>query len=50
MIHNLISLIKNLNSLDENEVYEIKIDDKFFKNNENEINDRINLLKLTFKI
>jgi len=50
VIHNLISLIKNLNSLDSNETYEIKIDDKFFKDNENEINDRIKSLKLTFVV
>ena len=46
----MISLIKNLNSLDENEKYEIKIDDVFFKVNEIEINNRIKLLKLPFKI
>ena len=39
VIHNLISLIKNLNSLDENETYEIRIDDQFFKDNENEIDN-----------
>ena len=50
VIHNLISLIKNLNSLDEKETYQIRIDDKFFKDNENEINNRIKSLKLTFGI
>ena len=48
VIHNLISLIKNLNSLDGNETYEIRIDDQFFKDNENEINKRIKSLKLSF--
>jgi Ribonuclease G/E len=50
VIHNLISLIKNLNSLDENETYEIRIDDQFFKDNETEINKRIKSLKLTFEV
>jgi len=50
VIHNLISLIKNLNSLDENESYEIKIDDQFFKDNEDEINKRVKLLKLNFEV
>ena len=50
VIHNLISLIKNLNSLDINESYEIRIDDKFFKANENEINTRVKSLKLSFEI
>ena len=48
--HNLISLIKNLNSLNENETYEIRIDDQFFKDNEDEINKRIKSLKLTFEV
>ena len=46
----MISLVKNLNSLDENESYEIRIDNKFFEDNENEINDRIKSLKLNFEI
>jgi len=50
VMHNLISLIKNLNSLNENETYDIRIDDKFFIDNKNEINKRIKSLKLTFEI
>ena len=50
VIHNLMSLIKNLNSLDEEAAYEIRINDKFFKDNENEINKRIKSLKLTFEV
>ena len=50
VIHNLMSLIKNFNSLEGNETYEIRIDDKFFKDNKNEINNRIKLLKLSFEI
>ena len=50
VIHNIISLIKNLNSLDENETYEIRIDNQFFKDNENEINKRIKSLKLNFEV
>jgi len=50
VIHNLISLIKNLNLLDENETYEIRIDDQFFIDNENEISKRIKSLKLTFEV
>ena len=45
-----MSLIKNFNSLEENETYEIRIDDKFFLDNKNEINSRIKSLKLTFEI
>ena len=45
-----MSLIKNLNSLDKIEAYEIRIDDQFLKDNENEINERIKALKLTFDI
>ena len=45
-----MSLIKNLNSLEENVAYEIRIDDKFFKDNKNEINNRIKSLKLTFEV
>ena len=33
-----------------NEAQEIRIDDKFFRDNENEINKRIKSLKLTFEI
>ena len=50
VIHNLISLIKNLNSLDEKISFEIKIDSKFYKDNENEIYKRIKSLNLNFDI
>ena len=50
IMHNLISLIKNLNFLEEKETFEIRIDHKFFKDNKNEIDKRIKALKLTFKI
>ena len=50
VIHNIISLIKNLNSLDENEIFEIRINDQFFNDYENEINNRIKSLKLTFEV
>ena len=39
-----------MNSLDKNEAYEIRIDDQFFNDNENEINKRIKSLKLTFEV
>ena len=50
VIHNLLSLIKNLNSLDENISYEIRIDDQFYKDNEKEITNRVKSLKLSFEI
>ena len=36
--------------MDDNESFEIKIDNKFYKENENEINKRIKSLKLNFEI
>jgi len=50
IIHNLLSLIKNLNSLDENISYEIRIDDQFYRDNEKEITNRVKSLKLSFEI
>jgi len=50
IIHNLLSLIKNLNSLDENISYEIRINEQFYTDNEKEITNRVKSLKLSFEI
>ncbi len=47
---NIINLIKNLNSLEKNDEFEIKIDKEFYKENKNELQKRIKLLKLKFLI
>ena len=47
---NIINLIKNLNSLEKNDEYEIKIDKEFFQKNQSELLKRIKLLKLKFSI
>jgi ribonuclease E len=50
IIHNIITLIKNLNSLDKTKEYEINIDKSFFSENKIEIIKRIKSLKLKFDI
>jgi ribonuclease E len=50
IIHNIITLIKNLNSLANAEKYEINIDKSFFTENKIEIIKRIKSLKLKFDI
>jgi ribonuclease E len=50
IIHNIITLIKNLNSLDKTREYEINIDKSFFSENKIEIIKRIKSLKLKFDV
>jgi len=50
IFHNILTLIKNLNSLEGKEDYEIQIDKEFFKENKTELLKRIKLLKLKFSI
>ena len=50
IIHNIITLIKNLNSLDITKEYEINIDKSFFGENKIEIIKRIKSLKLKFDV
>lgn len=50
IIHNIITLIKNLNSLEKTDDYEINIDKTFFTENKTEIIKRIKSLKLKFNI
>ena len=50
IIHNIITLIKNLNSLDKTKEYEINIDKSFFGENKIEIIKRIKSLKLKFDV
>ena len=50
IFHNIISLIKNLNSLDKNDEYEIQIDKIFFQENKVELIKRVKALKLKFDV
>ena len=50
IFHNIISLIKNLNSLDKNDEYEIQIDKTFFQENKSELVKRVKALKLKFNV
>ena len=50
IFHNIISLIKNLNSLDKTDEYEIQIDKIFFQENKVELIKRVKALKLKFDV
>ena len=50
ILHNIITLIKNLNSLEKPNDYEINIDKTFFIENKTEIIKRVKSLKLKFNI
>ena len=50
VFHNIITLIKNLNSIEKREVFEIRIDKKFFLENKDQLIKRIKSLKLKFSI
>ncbi len=50
IIHNIISIIKGINAIGNKDDIEIEIDDIFYKNNSKEINDKVSLIDLTFKI
>jgi len=50
IFHNIISLIKNLNSLDKTDEYEIQIDKTFFQENKVELLKRVKALKLKFNV
>jgi len=50
IFHNIISLIKNLNSLDKIDEYEIQIDKIFFQENKIELVKRVKALKLKFNV
>ena len=50
IFHNIVSLIKNLNSLDKNDEYEIQIDKTFFQENKVELVKRVKTLKLKFNV
>ena len=50
IFHNIISLIKNLNSLDKTDEYEIQIDKTFFQENKAELVKRVKALKLKFNV
>ena len=50
IFHNIISLIKNLNSLDKTDEYEIQIDKTFFQENNLVLIKRVKALKLKFNV
>ncbi len=50
IIHNIMSNIKGINAIGNTEEVEIQIDEKFFSENNKEINKKINLIKPSFKI
>ena len=50
IFHNIITLIKSLNSIDKKEEFEISIDKKFFIENKDQLIKRIKSLKLKFTI
>ena len=50
IFHNIITLIKNLNSIEKKEEFEINIDKNFFLENKDQLIKRIKLLKLKFSI
>ena len=49
-MHNIISNIKSINAIGNKDVVEIQIDEKFFSENNNEINKKINIIKPSFEI
>ncbi len=50
VIHNIISNIKGINAIGNKNVVEIQIDEKFFNENHKEINEKIKIIKPSFKI
>ncbi len=50
VIHNIISNIKGINAIGNKNVVEIQIDEKFFNENHEEINEKIKIIKPSFKI
>ena len=50
IMHNIISNIKSINAIGNKDVVEIQIDEKFFSENSNEINKKINIIKPSFEI
>ncbi len=50
IVHNIISNIKSINAIGNKDVVEIQIDEKFFSENDSEINKKINIIKPSFEI
>ena len=50
VFHNIITLIKNLNSIEKKEEFEINIDKNFFLDNKDQLIKRVKSLKLKFSI
>ena len=50
IIHNIISLIKSINAIGNKDDIEIKIDEEFYSENSKEIEKKIKIINLSFKI
>ena len=50
LIHNIISTIRGINAIGNEDNIEIQIDDDFYKDNLKDLNNRVKLMKLSFKI
>ena len=50
IIHNIISNIRGINAIGNNDNVEIQIDEDFYKDNSKDINKRIKLMNLSFKV
>ncbi len=50
LIHNIISTIRGINAIGNEDNIEIQIDDDFYKDNSKDLNNRVKLMKLSFKI
>ena len=50
IIHNIISLIKSIHAIGNKDDIEIKIDEEFYSKNSKEIEKKIKIIKLSFKI
>ena len=50
VFHNIVTLVKSLNSIEKKEEFEISIDKKFFNENKDQLIKRIKSLKLKFSV
>ncbi len=50
MLHNIISIIRSINAIGNKDKIEIQIDEDFYRENSKDLNKRIKLMELSFKI
>ncbi len=50
ILHNIISIIKSINAIGNKDDIEIQIDEDFYRENSKDLNKRIKLMELSFKI